>query len=105
MGFFKLQRGVNAMQIEAGDCWWAPPPRRSRPPPACMPACCLQALQQLPSCCFVIVRARLKRCAARAVPPGRYAVPTWQDEQDIRSGKKVGPLTRLPSHRASGAHL
>jgi len=21
LGFFKLQRGVNAMQIEAGDCW------------------------------------------------------------------------------------
>lgn len=25
MGFFKLQRGVNALQIEAGDCWYAQP--------------------------------------------------------------------------------
>ena len=23
LGFFKLERGVNALQIEAGDCWWA----------------------------------------------------------------------------------
>lgn len=22
MGFFKMQRGVNALQLEAGDCWW-----------------------------------------------------------------------------------
>jgi hypothetical protein len=22
LGFFKLQRGVNALQIESGDCWW-----------------------------------------------------------------------------------
>jgi hypothetical protein len=21
LGFFKLQRGVNALQIESGDCW------------------------------------------------------------------------------------
>ena len=21
LGFFKLQRGVNALQLEAGDCW------------------------------------------------------------------------------------
>lgn len=42
LGFFKLQRGVNAMQIEAGDCW--------------------------------------------------YAAPTWQDEQDVRSGKKLGTM-------------
>jgi len=42
MGFFKLERGSNALQIEAGDCWWA--------------------------------------------------VPTWQDEQDIRSGAKVGTM-------------
>ena len=44
MGFFKLQRGVNALQIEAGDCW--------------------------------------------------YAVPTWQDEQDVRAGRKVGARGR-----------
>lgn len=25
LGFFKLQRGVNALQIEAGDCWYAVP--------------------------------------------------------------------------------
>lgn len=25
VGFFKLQRGVNALQIESGDCWWASP--------------------------------------------------------------------------------
>lgn len=42
LGFFKLERGNNALQIEAGDCWWA--------------------------------------------------VPTWQDEQDVRSGKKVGTM-------------
>lgn len=42
MGFFKLERGVNSLQIEAGDCWWA--------------------------------------------------VPTWQDEQDVRAGVKVGTM-------------
>ena len=26
LGFFKLQRGVNALHIEAGDCWCVPPP-------------------------------------------------------------------------------
>lgn len=25
LGFFKLERGTNALQIEAGDCWWAVP--------------------------------------------------------------------------------
>ncbi|WIA42670.1 hypothetical protein OEZ86_008631 [Tetradesmus obliquus] len=25
LGFFKLQRGVNALQIESGDCWYANP--------------------------------------------------------------------------------
>lgn len=47
LGFFKLQRGVNALQIEAGDCW--------------------------------------------------YAVPTWQDEQDVRSGAKVGTMWGIMS--------
>jgi hypothetical protein len=42
LGFFRLSRGDNALQIESGDCW--------------------------------------------------YAVPTWQDEQDIRSGDKVGTM-------------
>jgi len=42
LGFFLLERGDNALQIEAGDCWWAN--------------------------------------------------PTWQDEQDVRSGKKVGTM-------------
>lgn len=42
LGFFKLQRGVNALQIEAGDCWGA----------------------QL----------------------------SWKDEQDVRSGAKVGTM-------------
>jgi hypothetical protein len=22
MGFFRVERGVNAVQIESGDCWW-----------------------------------------------------------------------------------
>lgn len=42
LGFFKLERGVNALRIEEGDCW--------------------------------------------------YAIPTWADEQDIRSGKKLGTM-------------
>jgi hypothetical protein len=42
MGFFMLERGTNALQIEGKDCWWA--------------------------------------------------VPTWQDEQDVRSGVKVGTM-------------
>lgn len=42
LGFFKVQRGVNALQIEAGDCW--------------------------------------------------YATVSWQDEKDVRSGKKVGTM-------------
>ncbi|KAI3425307.1 hypothetical protein D9Q98_009072 [Chlorella vulgaris] len=42
MGFFKAERGVNAFQLEAGDCW--------------------------------------------------YAVPTWKDEQDVRSGAKLGTM-------------
>lgn len=25
LGFFLLERGTNALQIEAGDCWWAKP--------------------------------------------------------------------------------
>jgi hypothetical protein len=25
LGFFKLERGTNALQIESGDCWWAVP--------------------------------------------------------------------------------
>lgn len=25
LGFFKLERGVNALQIESGDCWYAVP--------------------------------------------------------------------------------
>jgi hypothetical protein len=24
-GFFRLVRGVNALQVEAGDCWYAEP--------------------------------------------------------------------------------
>jgi hypothetical protein len=42
MGFFRLSRGDNALQLEAGDCW--------------------------------------------------YAVPTWEDEQDVRAGRKVGTM-------------
>jgi len=42
MGFFKLERGRNALQIEAGDCWWA--------------------------------------------------MPTWEDEQKVRSGELVGTM-------------
>ncbi|KAL6776791.1 hypothetical protein ACKKBF_B30930 [Auxenochlorella protothecoides x Auxenochlorella symbiontica] len=42
LGFFKLERGVNSLMIENGDCW--------------------------------------------------YATVSWQDEQDIRSGKKVGTM-------------
>ncbi|KAL4420347.1 hypothetical protein ABPG77_006154 [Micractinium sp. CCAP 211/92] len=42
LGFFKIERGVNALRMEEGDCW--------------------------------------------------YAIPTWQDEQDVRSGKKVGTM-------------
>ncbi|KAL4539726.1 hypothetical protein Ndes2526A_g02745 [Nannochloris sp. 'desiccata'] len=42
LGFFLLERGNNALQIEAGDCWWAN--------------------------------------------------PTWEDEQDVRAGKKVGTM-------------
>ncbi|PSC75212.1 Cathepsin Z isoform A [Micractinium conductrix] len=41
-GFFKIERGVNALRIEDGDCW--------------------------------------------------YAAPTWQDEQDVRSGEKLGTM-------------
>ncbi len=22
LGFFRVERGVNALQIESGDCWW-----------------------------------------------------------------------------------
>jgi hypothetical protein len=25
LGFFRLERGVNALQVEAGDCWYATP--------------------------------------------------------------------------------
>ena len=25
LGFFKLERGVNTLQIESGDCWYAEP--------------------------------------------------------------------------------
>ncbi len=25
LGFFKIERGTNALQLEAGDCWWAVP--------------------------------------------------------------------------------
>lgn len=25
LGFFKLERGVNSLQIESGDCWYAEP--------------------------------------------------------------------------------
>eukprot|EP00887_Chlorella_sp_A99_P000091 scaffold16.g91.t1 len=42
LGFFRLERGVNALQIEAGDCW--------------------------------------------------YALPTWEDEADVRAGRKVGTM-------------
>lgn len=42
LGFFKLERGTNALQIEAGDCWWA--------------------------------------------------VPTWDDEKNVRDGKLVGTM-------------
>ncbi|EFN53799.1 hypothetical protein CHLNCDRAFT_136485 [Chlorella variabilis] len=50
MGFFKMQRGVNALQLEAGDCW--------------------------------------------------YAIPTWEDEQAVRSGEKISSyLTRHSSEQ------
>lgn len=42
LGFFLLERGTNALQIESGDCWWSK--------------------------------------------------PTWADEADVRSGKKVGTM-------------
>lgn len=42
LGFFKLERGTNALQIESGDCWWA--------------------------------------------------TPTWQDEDEVRKGNKVGTM-------------
>jgi hypothetical protein len=53
MGFFKLQRGVNSLQLEAGDCW--------------------------------------------------YAIPTWQDEQDVRAGVKVSiTQSLLHQHSSTG---
>lgn len=53
LGFFKLQRGVNSLQLEAGDCW--------------------------------------------------YAIPTWQDERDVRAGVKVS-ITQpsAQQHRSRG---
>lgn len=103
MGFFKLQRGVNAMQIEAGDCWCgfrglgstgcvlpmtpaaaAPAAGRRRAAVRAVPLSMLIVTSLFPWTCDTALPA--------PAAPVRYAVPTWQDEQDVRSGKKVRGL-------------
>ncbi|KAK2076052.1 hypothetical protein QBZ16_001388 [Prototheca wickerhamii] len=54
LGFFKLERGVNSLQIESGDCW--------------------------------------------------FATVSWKDEQDIRSGAKVGTMWGIMT-KEEAAHV
>ena len=86
LGFFKLQRGVNALQIEAGDCWCAlhPPagpagPAESAPEGSSwsLPSSCGKAAVRVPSVCFcsyastalycpVVLQVRCAHLAGRA---------------------------------------
>ena len=95
-GFFKIERGVNALRIEDGDCWWVGGWSLGLPkqglggclgrmsgwaggtavPPASLPSPYQSPLPEL-------IRLALP------VSLRRYAAPTWQDEQDVRSGEKV----------------
>lgn len=137
LGFFKIERGVNALRMEEGDCWWVhahllvacsfgpksvQPQRNLRHRPCtpgaapAPPAGPRTALRRSPgSQSSLLLQQSSIACSRLRTPPTppptpthttpppppchcRYAVPTWQDEQDVRSGKKVreGPAHHSP---------
>jgi hypothetical protein len=96
-GFVRVERGVNALQIESGDCWCGPLTIDRQAPAG------RTQLRSLRAACPRSTALAHGPCTA-ALYSRRYAEPEWRDEQDVHAGTLHGSMYGLKVRKPRRSH-